>query len=148
MPGDIHPSLFYQYILFPSETITLACKYYYAGRLLKGKGVVLYRRCKFGFTPWATRPPAHAAGSCVRASLQHGGCHAHLHRLIMSRLTHLPAAAADSDMIDLNFTMVIINSVVDNYWHDISGETHPIYFILPSLKEQLLRFAKLFNAGP
>ena len=133
---------------FHQRTITLACKYYYAGRLLKGKGVVLYRRCKFGFTPWTIRPPAHAAGSCVRASLQHGGCLAHLHRLIMSRLTHLPAAADDSDMIDLNFTMVIINSAVDNYWHDISGETHPIYFILPSLKEQLLQFAKLFNAGP
>ena len=62
--------------------------------------------------------------------------------------TPWPSAAADSAMIDFSFTTVIINSTVDNPWHDISGEPHPIYFILPSLKEQLLQFAKLFNAGP
>ena len=39
-------------------------------------------------------------------------------------------AMADSVVINFSCTMVIINSTVDNPWHDISGEIHPIYFIL------------------
>ena len=39
-------------------------------------------------------------------------------------------ATAGSPMIDFSFTMVIINSVVDNFWPDILGEIHPVYFYI------------------
>ena len=38
--------------------------------------------------------------------------------------------AAHSLVIDFSFTMVIINSVVDNFWPDILGEIHPVYFYI------------------
>ena len=63
-----------------------------------------------------------------------------------TRLIRLPgrynAPADDSPEIDLNFIEVVINSAVDNYRSDISGEIHPVYFILFSLKKPLLRLAK------
>ena len=40
------------------------------------------------------------------------------------------AAATDSAMSDFSFTMVIINPAVDINWPNISGEIHPVYFIL------------------
>ena len=69
-----------------------------------------------------------------------------------TRLIRLPgrynAPADDSPEIDLSFTEVVINYEVDKYRPDISGEIHPVYFILFPLKEQLLWPAKLSNAGP
>ena len=47
------------------------------------------------------------------------------------------------------FTMVIINSTVDNRWQDISGEIHPIYFILHIIffKRAITLVCKLSHAG-
>ena len=58
---------------------------------------------------------------------------------------YVPAynATADSVVINFNVTVVIINSAVDNFWLNISGEIYPVYFyiILLSLKKQLLWLA-------
>ena len=95
-------------------------------------------------------PDERTAGSCIRTGLQRGRQLAHPHRFTTSRPIHLFAPTADSAVTDFSFTGVIINSAVDNFWPDISGEIHPVYFyyVLLSLKEQLLRLAKLSNAGP
>ena len=75
-----------------------------------------------------TLPDERTAGSRMRTDLPRGGQLARLHRPIISRLTHLSALTADSPIIYFHFTMVIINSAVDNYWPDVSGEIHPVYF--------------------
>ena len=77
-----------------------------------------------------TLPDEHTTGSRIRTGLQCGGQIARPHRPIISRLTHLSAPTADSPMIYFRFTMVIINSVVDNYWPVVSGEIHPVYFYI------------------
>ena len=70
-------------------------------------------------TPRTTRPSTLVAGSCVRASLQHGGQLARPHRFKTPRPSHLSAPTVDPPVIDVSFTVVIINSAVDNFWHDI-----------------------------
>ena len=79
---------------------------------------------------WSVHPSASLTGSRVHAGLQWGGQLAHPHRLTLSRPTHLSVPAADSAMVDFSFTMKIINSAVDNYWPNVSGEIHPIYFYI------------------
>ena len=44
------------------------------------------------------------------------------------RPIHPSARMADSPVIDFSFTVVIINSAVDIFWLNISGEIHPLYF--------------------
>ena len=66
-------------------------------------------------TPRTTRPSVLAAGSRVRAGLQRGGQLTCPYRFTAPRPTHLSARAADSLVIDFSFTMVIINSAVDNF---------------------------------
>ena len=57
-------------------------------------------------------------------------------RLPLLRLTrptapaHLSAPAADSAVIGFSFTVMIINSAVDNFWPDISGEINPVNFYI------------------
>ena len=80
--------------------------------------------------PQTTRPSALAAGSCVRAGLQRGGQLARPHRLTTPRPAHLSAPVADSAVIDFSFTVMIINSAVDNFWLDISGEINPVNFYI------------------
>ena len=48
----------------------------------------------------------------------------------MPRPAHLSAPAADSAVIDFSFTVMIINSAVDNFWPDISGEINPVNFYI------------------
>ena len=62
-----------------------------------------------------TLPDERTAGSHICTSLQCGGQLARPHRPIISRLTHLSAPTADSPMINFRFTIVIINSAVDNF---------------------------------
>jgi len=54
--------------------------------------------------------------------------------LLLLRLTRLTAPAIDatagSPVINFSFTAVIINSAVDNYWPDASGDIHPSLFLL------------------
>ena len=68
--------------------------------------------------------------SSVRAALQRHGWLARPPSWPIHVSTLVYNAVADSVVINFSFTMVIINSTVDNPWHDISGEIHPIYFIL------------------
>ena len=67
-------------------------------------------------------------------------------RLTTPRPAHLSAPAADSTVIDLSCTVVIINSAVDNFWpkYEVKSIQY-IFYILFSLKEQLLWFAMLLR---
>ena len=64
--------------------------------------------------------------------------------LLLLRLTRPTAPAYDatagSPVINFSFTAVIINSVMDNYWSDASGDIHPSLFLLSHVvfvKEQV-----------
>ena len=65
-----------------------------------------------------------------RTGLQRRGRLSHPHRFKMLRSTHLSAPTDDPPVIDFNFTVVIINSAVDNFWHDTSGDIHLKYILL------------------
>ena len=77
-----------------------------------------------------TLPDERTTGSLVRTSLQCGGQFACLHRFTKPQPTHLSISVADSLVIGFNLAAVIINSAVDNYWPDVSGEIHPICFYI------------------
>ena len=81
-------------------------------------------------TPRTTRPSALATGSCVRASLQRGGQLARPHRFTTPRPVHPSARMADSSMIDVSFTVVIINSAVDIFWLTYQVKSIHYIFIL------------------
>ena len=64
--------------------------------------------------------------------------------LLLLRLTRPTAPAYDatagSPVINFSFTTVIINSVMDNYWPNASGDIHPSLFLLSHVvfvKEQV-----------
>jgi len=52
--------------------------------------------------------------------------------VVVTQRTPAPAynATIGSPVINFSFTAVIINSAVDNYWPDVSGEIHPICFYI------------------
>ena len=73
--------------------------------------------------------------------------------LLLLRLTRPTAPAYDatagSPVINFSFTAVIINSAVDNYWPDASGDIHPVYFILyiAFFKRAITLACKFSSAG-
>ena len=77
-----------------------------------------------------------------RTSLQRRGRFSRPHRFKTPRLKNLSAPAADSVVIDFSFTMVIIHSavIIADLTHQVKSIQH-IFYILLSIKEQLLRFA-------
>ena len=131
--------VFCQHILnHPSKTTLPCCilcagelsitKWYYAAEMearqhLLAQVVVVTQR---------TPAPAYnvVAVSRGRIGLQRRGRLSCPHRFKTPRPTDLSTPAANSDVIDFSFTMVIINSTVDNFWPDISGEVHPVYFYI------------------
>ena len=64
----------------------------------------------------------------VHAAYRACECLARPRWLTTPRPAHLSAPTADSVMINFSFTVMIINSAVDNFWPNISGEIHPVYF--------------------
>ena len=98
-------------------------------------------------TPWpsfATAPVYNALAVFYdHAGSQQGGQLARPHRLTTPRPTHLSAPAAGSAVIDFSFTMVIINSavIITDLTHQVKFIQYILYYILLSLKEQLLWLA-------
>ena len=80
--------------------------------------------------PQTTRPSALATGSRVRAGLQRGGQFARPHRFTTPRPDHPSAHLADSAVINFSITVVIINSMADNFWPNTSGDIHLKYILL------------------
>ena len=80
-------------------------------------------------TPRTNRPSALAAGSRVHAGLRRGEQFARPHRRTTLRPTHPFAPSGDSSMVDFSFTMVTINSMVDNFWPNISGDIYLSLFL-------------------
>ena len=102
--------------------------YYHA--LASDRAMMLDRyMCKPSFL----RPNLHqydVVDSPVRAAYRACNSLARPCWLIAPRPAHLSAPAANSDVIDFSFTVVIVNSAVDNFWPNISGEIHPVYFYI------------------
>lgn len=94
--------------------------------------------------PFASLHQYDVIDSPVRTAYRACDCLTRPRWLITPRPAHLSAPAADSGVIDFSDTVVIINFAVDNFWPDISGEIHSVYFYITycfSLKEQLLWLA-------
>ena len=95
---------------------------------------------QFAVTRRPTRPSAPHCSTTNDSPARPRDWFTRPHRLTTSRPAHLSAPAAESAMIDLSFTMMIINSAVDNYWPDASGDIHPSLFLLSHVifvKEQV-----------
>ena len=93
--------------------------------------------------PSFLRPNLHQ-NDVVDSPVRACDCLVRSRRLTMPRPAHLFSPTADSAVIDFSFTMVIINSAVDDFWFNISSEIHPVYFYITYyfyLKEQLLWLA-------
>ena len=137
--GDIYLSLFLTYIVFVKRTITWVLHIFICRTII---------RHNIGVTPciWSAHwrhyilAFDHSALLNGRAQTACGPVYINTRPVLHLRRFITPAgdspsalvynAVANSAVIKFSFTMVIINSTVDNPWHDTSGEIHPIYFIL------------------